>query len=101
MKTMNGLQVGGMLFHVLVCCPQCTDSGDRVLFIPFILALLVDAINTLFGAKHLEITREMEPKAPITRMTVEILAENLLSQYRASQKEHESHTSPLPLLTHQ
>lgn len=98
---MNGLQVGGMLFHVLVCCLQCTDSGDRVLFIPFILALVIDAISTLFGAKHLEKTREMEPKAPITRTTVEILAKNLLSQYGASQKEHESHTFAFPLLTHQ
>lgn len=81
-------------------CPQCTDSGDRVWFIPFILVLVVDAINTLYGVKHLEITRELQPEAPITRMTVAVLsAEYLLSHYRASQKEHASHN--FSVLTHQ
>ena len=41
------------------CCTQWTDSGDRVSFIPFILILVVDAINILYGVKHLEVTREL------------------------------------------
>ena len=53
------LEKGGMLFSVLVCGPHCTDRVDRVLFLPFVLAFVVDAINMFSGAKHPGIIREM------------------------------------------
>lgn len=44
------------MFGFVIPKPDCVD---RVLFLPFIFALAVDAVNIFLGAKYLEITREI------------------------------------------
>lgn len=74
---MDGFIVANVLIPVIEFCLS-----------HFFLDLVVNAINTLLGAKHMKITREMQPSALIGRMTINtLLAENLFSWYRANQKE--------------